>query len=812
MSYVSGGTLYVDSPVNFGGSPGTFYGTSYSGVNILSGGEIYGSGTINSGGNIVVSSSGEFNGNATVSSGATVEFKSGSIVGSSSSGYTSATLTLLSGGTLIVDSGAQQYTGKNYILSGGTISAYKDLGTVTWTNAGGTIIVESGVSLSESPVSGAAIIKVNSGGTLSGGTFVSGNTVAVYAGGVTSNIVASSGAGVGIQGTGSNVTINTGATLEIASGGLVEGSTLNGGSGYIDSGASLTTTTIQNSSIVTISGGASAANLTLKSLGSVQVNSGATVSNTIISSGGGLGILGTASGTVINSGGVLEIGSGGVAEGNTVTNSGGIYADNGSVVGTTTVSSGGSLTVASAATISGAVTIANGGSATIWNNAGGTIDLVGDTNHGLTISGLENGGTVSTVISGYTGTGPGDSDSIDLAGVSPTGATYSYPSNDQVVVTLSNGNTITLNIEGVKTTGFALVSDGNGGSFAEVCFLAGSLISTPSGTTAVEDLVVGDNVTAYLDGAETVRQVTWAGQARCTVRPHLPLDQAGYPVRILKNAISEGVPFKDMLITAEHCLFFDGKFVPVRMLVNGRSIFYDTSITSYDYYHIETADHSVIMADGMLTESYLDTGNRRAFRQNNAVVSIPLSRNLSWDEAAAPLTVSRDIVEPLFRTFEARAEEQNCRVHSEAPSLTYDSDLHLVTDTGATIRAARTNNDQVIFMIPVGVDSVRIASRASRPYDALGPFVDDRRTLGVLVGEIRMFESNETRILSAHLTEEGLTGWSNVEDGTVRWTEGSAILSLGHRHLGSIALLSVQIRASGPYLMTDTTPDVALQA
>ncbi|WP_035367102.1 Hint domain-containing protein, partial [Acetobacter pasteurianus] len=70
-----------------------------------------------------------------------------------------------------------------------------------------------------------------------------------------------------------------------------------------------------------------------------------------------------------------------------------------------------------------------------------------------------------------------------------------------------------------------------------------------------------------------------------------------------------------MLITAEHCLFFEGKFVPVRMLVNGVSIFYDKSITSYDYYHVETDQHSVITADGMLTESYLDTGNRRAFRQ-----------------------------------------------------------------------------------------------------------------------------------------------------------------------------------------------------
>ncbi|WP_141354667.1 Hint domain-containing protein, partial [Gluconobacter sphaericus] len=616
----------------------------------------------------------------------------------------------------------------------------------------------------------------------------------------------------GIQGTGSNVTIDTGAVLEIASGGLVEGSTVDGGTGHVDSGGSLTTTIIDNSAIVYVSAGATASNLTLETFGTVAVSSGATVYNTVISSGGGLGLAGTASGTIVNSGGVLEISSNGVAQDNTITSGGAIDADAGSVVGTTTVSSGGSLTVASSATISGVVTVENGGSATIWNDAGGTIDLVGDTNHGLTISGLENGGTVSTVISGYTGTGPSDSDSIDLAGVSPTGATYSYPSNDQVVITLSSGKTITLNIEGVKTTGFTLVSDGNGGSFAEVCFLAGSLISTPSGTIAVENLLAGDNVTAYVDGVETVRQVTWAGQARCTVRPHLPLDEAGYPIRILKNAISDGIPFKDMLITSEHCLFFDGKFVPARMLVNGRSIFYDTSITSYDYYHIETADHSVIMADGMLTESYLDTGNRRAFRQNNDVVSIPLSRNLSWADAAATLTVSRDIVEPLFRNFEARAEEQNCPVQSETPSLTYNNDLHLVTNTGATIRMARANNDQVIFMIPVGVDSVRIISRTSRPYDAIGPFVDDRRTLGVLIGEIRLFESNATRMLSAHLTDENLSGWSNVEDGTMRWTKGNALLPLGHRYVGSISLLSIQILSSGPYLMTETTLDESLQA
>ncbi|GEC62071.1 hypothetical protein GOX01_24020 [Gluconobacter oxydans] len=298
--------------------------------------------------------------------------------------------------------------------------------------------------------------------------------------------------------------------------------------------------------------------------------------------------------------------------------------------------------------------------------------------------------------------------------------------------------------------------------------------------------------------------MTWTGQAHCNVRSHRPDDEAGYPVRILKDAIADGVPFKDMLITAEHCLFFDGQFVPARMLVNGRSIFFDKSITSYDYYHIETEAHSVIMADGMLTESYLDTGNRRAFSQKGNVVSIGSTSNLTWDDAAAPLTVSREAVEPLFRQIENRADKAGFAIQTEARPLTNESDLHLTTDTGAVIRPARENNGRVMFMIPSGVENVRIISNASRPCDVIGPFVDDRRQLGVLVGTVTLFESNRTRTLTDHLHDAQLSGWSNVEEGTMRWTSGNALLPLGERAPGALALMAIEVKAAGPYILDET--------
>ncbi|MFS8371681.1 Hint domain-containing protein, partial [Acetobacter indonesiensis] len=481
-----------------------------------------------------------------------------------------------------------------------------------------------------------------------------------------------------------------------------------------------------------------------------------------------------------------------------------IIVNSGATLSSVVLQSGNTLTVNSGGTIPGLTTIQDGGSATIWNNAGGTIDLSGDKNNGLTISGLENGGTVNTVISGWSGSGPGNSDSIDLAGVSAAGASYDYPSNDQVVITLANGKTITLNIANVKNKGFVLVDDGNGGALAEVCFLGGSMIQTPDGDVAVEDLRLGDTVLSYVCGIPQTTPVTWVGKAHCVVRPHLRDDEAGYPVRILKDAVSEGVPYKDLLVTPEHCLFFDGRFVPVRMLVNGSSIFYDKSFTSYDYYHVETQQHAVIRADGMLTESYLDTGNRKAFRQEGTLVALHGS-NKTWEKnAAAPLCVERDFVEPLFHSLVDRAHIQG---HATPPvsqgDTTNDPDLHLVTATGGLVRPVRREDSLYTFMLPPDTKSVRIVSRTSRQVDIIGPFVDDRRDLGVAVGSLQLLTAHTKNNILHTLKTDRPEGWHvEAEDSQALWTNGNALLPLDeYVRQGTMCLLSLSLCAAGPYLI-----------
>lgn len=337
-----------------------------------------------------------------------------------------------------------------------------------------------------------------------------------------------------------------------------------------------------------------------------------------------------------------------------------------------------------------------------------------------------------------------------------------------------------------------------------VCFLPGTHITTPHGTVPVENITMGDDVTVFVDGQPTTDTVKWAGQATCTIRADLTDDEAGYPVRILKDAISNGVPSQDLLVTADHCLFFDGNFIPARMLVNGRSIFFDKSFTSYEYYHIETKKHSVIMANGMLTESYLDTGNRSAFRHQNIAFIGHKPKNWATD-AAAPLNTSPDVVKPQFDAIAQRAINNNVASQTLAPRLTQDANIALITDTGLTLHKLRETNGHMIFMLPGDVQSVRIVSRASRPCDIVGAFWDDRRSIGVGVGNISLFEWNKRTAITTHHTDANLDGWNNLEDNSdKRWTTGNAFLPLNRQNPEDQAILSLDIQTVD-YILEDET-------
>ncbi|WP_249198704.1 Hint domain-containing protein [Gluconobacter cerinus] len=395
---------------------------------------------------------------------------------------------------------------------------------------------------------------------------------------------------------------------------------------------------------------------------------------------------------------------------------------------------------------------------------------------------------------------PEPNDTIDLASI-PAASVTSVTTTSTGITFYTTGGTYSLNVPGASSYGYTLSSDSNGGLIYTTCFAEGTSLTTPDGEATVETLVPGTLVMTP-KGAMPVK---WLGHRSITVADQR-VPEENWLVRIREGALADGVPSRDLLVTQEHCMVFEGKLVPARMLVNGVSILIDRTINSYTYYHVELESHEAVWAENALTESYLDTGNRSQF--DNQTVTAIFGGSKAGGSETLPLETSRAFVEPIHAAIAARAASA-----VPQPELTTDPDLHLVTNFGQIIRPLRQANDRVMFMIPAAVESVSLVSRTSRPSDTIGPFVDDRRSLGVLVGDVSLFASRKTVRLTAHLSMSHLSGWHELESSRYRWTDGNAALSLrdGSTLGKNPSLLSVQIVSSGPYLLKDvpvTQPDL----
>ncbi|MBS1102806.1 Hint domain-containing protein [Gluconobacter sp. Dm-62] len=413
--------------------------------------------------------------------------------------------------------------------------------------------------------------------------------------------------------------------------------------------------------------------------------------------------------------------------------------------------------------------------------------------------------TVTTPITGY------DSASVitvQSGQYKPVSAAFTDNGNGTYTLTIVSspaGNNITLTKvsfgpnSGPGTPKIVTNADGSWsvvsgatGSNGLICYLAGTMILTPEGERAIETLAAGDQVTVCEDGATRIQTILRVGHAHASTGSTGHADLDAVPVRIRAGALADGIPSRDLLVTPEHCMMLENSFVPVRMLVNGMTIAYDHSITSYDYYHVETEQHSVLVANGALSESFMDVGHRSdALIQDSQVARL---HALSWEQdAAVPLITDRSHVEPLFAALALRAKMLGYAQPKSSPSTGNANETHLVLEDGTALRPIRVSGEQFVFMLPEGCQSVRILSPAARPADQIGPFVDDRRTLGVLVGNATIWSGEQTHHLSSHLSDPYADGWWSIESSHARWTGGNARLELGRTLKTSGGILSVQI-------------------
>ena len=348
-------------------------------------------------------------------------------------------------------------------------------------------------------------------------------------------------------------------------------------------------------------------------------------------------------------------------------------------------------------------------------------------------------------------------------------------------------------------------SDGHGGVIT--CYLSGSEVKVPGGRVCVEALQKGAEVLVHdsRNGLERRARVVWVGKGRVHVRPHLPDDEAGWPVKILRHALGENIPYKDMCVTSEHCFFLGGVFVPVRMLVNGASIFYDKTQSYYDYWHFETECHEIIDVDGAFTETFLNTGHDHYFGASEAAPGEESAPPKSWaTDAAAPLETRREVIEPLYRRLSDRSQALGlCIPHDVNEEITFDPGLALCDEQGHPFPLKEQQGHRYLFSLDGDVDSVVLLSRTSRPCDVIGPYIDDRRELGVLVGEVRLLRADgSAEGVTGFLSAPQAEGWDVQEHGPWRWMNGEARLDLPTGS-GVGACLSVEVKAGGPYLTED---------
>src|SRR5215469_4289738 len=227
------------------------------------------------------------------------------------------------------------------------------------------------------------------------------------------------------------------------------------------------------------------------------------------------------------------------------------------------------------------------------------------------------------------------SDTIDLTDVAfdRNNGSVHLAANNVLDVT-ENGHSYTLQLNPAQDFSgefFHLAADaaGTGTNVIEStapCYCRGTLIRTARGETPVEELKIGDEVMTKSGQARTVKWIGRRGYAEHLLRGRKDL----LPVCIKAGALAPDLPKRDLWISPHHAMYFDGAFfdgndctnacvggvlIEAKDLVNGASIVQPGEAEEeVEYFHIELDTHDVIIAEGALSESFIDDDSRDTFR------------------------------------------------------------------------------------------------------------------------------------------------------------------------------------------------------
>ncbi len=143
-----------------------------------------------------------------------------------------------------------------------------------------------------------------------------------------------------------------------------------------------------------------------------------------------------------------------------------------------------------------------------------------------------------------------------------------------------------------------------------VCYAPGTLIATPDGPLAVENLQIGDKVETLDHGPQEIR---WF---RSSDHPLEEVEQDAKPVLISAGSLGSGRPSQDLIVSPQHGIFVGNHgqlqnwfeteaFAPAKSLTRLPGIRHMKGKKQITWVHFACDRHEVVVANGCLSESLL---------------------------------------------------------------------------------------------------------------------------------------------------------------------------------------------------------------
>lgn len=143
-----------------------------------------------------------------------------------------------------------------------------------------------------------------------------------------------------------------------------------------------------------------------------------------------------------------------------------------------------------------------------------------------------------------------------------------------------------------------------------ICFANGTQLLTPSGLRKVDALKVGDQVITADGTAKPIQWIyakTWH-KSETDSAPNLQ------PICILQGALGLNLPSRDLRLSQQHRVLVQGPIakrmfgvdevlVPAKALLALPGIFIEKQSGSIAYYHVMLAQHDILVAEGVQSES-----------------------------------------------------------------------------------------------------------------------------------------------------------------------------------------------------------------